>query len=127
MLQSSILIDALSSAYWEVKNRRNSPGLFSQGRHALLAVPPWDYPGFYMQLTAILRVNPWILCVPNVLAVIILARCNQNYPSIASTSGSGFWSNGAQGFWFPTLSTILDLPYILAFNQFCFCLFIHEI
>jgi hypothetical protein len=33
MSQSLILIDALSSAYWEKEKKRNDQGLFSPGRH----------------------------------------------------------------------------------------------
>jgi hypothetical protein len=44
MLQGLILIDALSSAYWErkeKKKKRSSGGVFPglESRHALLAVP----------------------------------------------------------------------------------------
>jgi hypothetical protein len=39
-----------------------------------------------VQLKAVLRVSPGILCAPNVLAVIILARNNQNYPSVVPMS-----------------------------------------
>jgi hypothetical protein len=31
--------------------------------------------------------------VPNVMAVIILARSSQNYPSVAPMSQGGFWSH----------------------------------
>jgi hypothetical protein len=50
MLQSLILIDALSSADWEKKKRKikkkreTAGGLFSQAGHILLAVP-WDFCG----------------------------------------------------------------------------------
>jgi hypothetical protein len=43
------------------------------------------------------------------LAVIMLAKKDTNYPNVAPLSQSGFWK-GAQEFWFPILSTILDLP-----------------
>jgi hypothetical protein len=33
-----------------------------------------------------------------VMMVIILARSNQNYPSVALTSQGAFWSHGAQEF-----------------------------
>jgi hypothetical protein len=45
--------------------------------------------GFSRLLGAIkgcLRVSPWILYASNVMAVIILARSNQNYPSVAPNS-----------------------------------------
>jgi hypothetical protein len=41
------------------------------------------------------------------MMVIILARNNQNYSSIAPTPQGGFWSHGAQKFWFSTLTSIL--------------------
>jgi hypothetical protein len=50
----------------------------------------WDFPGSYVQLKAVLRVNPWILCAPNVMPVCILARSNQNSSHISKwLLGSG--------------------------------------
>jgi hypothetical protein len=69
-----------------------------------------------VQLKAVLRVDPWISCATNVLVVIILTRSNQNYPSVTPMSQGGFWSHGAQEFWFPTLITILDPSWTLIFN-----------
>jgi hypothetical protein len=57
--------------------------------------------GFSQQLGAVkscLRVSPCILHTPNVMAVIILARSNHNYLSIATISQGGFWSHTAQEF-----------------------------
>jgi hypothetical protein len=82
-------------------------GLFSQGRHMLLPMPCWDFPD--SAIKGCFGVSLWILCTPNVLAVNILYRSNQNYPSVAPTSQGGFWSHRTQEFWFPTLTTILDL------------------
>jgi hypothetical protein len=72
MLQSSIVTGYLSSAFLkkkkeeEEKKGRNSQGTFFLGqtcpigyaRHALLAMPCWDFPGCYMQLKVVLRVSP---------------------------------------------------------------------
>jgi hypothetical protein len=41
------------------------------------------------------------------MAVIILARSNQNYRSVAPMSQGHFWSPGTQEFWLPTLTPIL--------------------
>jgi hypothetical protein len=49
---------------------------------------------------------------PNVIVIIILARSNQNYPSVVPTSQDGFWSHRVYDFWFPTLTTILDHVYL---------------
>jgi hypothetical protein len=46
----------------------------------------WDFHSWYVQLKANLRVSLWILSAPNLMAVIILARSNQNYPSVAPMS-----------------------------------------
>jgi hypothetical protein len=49
MLQSLILIDALSSAYWEKKGektekeREMARGLFSQGQTCLAGCAAWDF------------------------------------------------------------------------------------
>jgi hypothetical protein len=48
-----------------------------------------------LQLKADLRVSLWSLCAPNVMAVIILARSNWNYPSVALKSQGGFLTHGA--------------------------------
>jgi hypothetical protein len=68
-------------------------------------------PGFSRLLGIIkswFKGSPWILCALNVMAVIILAGSNHNYPSVAPTSQGGFWSHGAQEFYFPILTNILD-------------------
>jgi hypothetical protein len=91
------------------KKREKWPeGFFPPWEHTLFAVPLWDFPGCYMKLKAVWRVTPWIICAPNVLSLIILARNNQNYPSVAPNSQGGFWSHRAQEFWFHTLTVIMD-------------------
>jgi hypothetical protein len=51
------------------------------------------------------------------MAVIILARSNQNYPSVALMSQGGFWSQGSLDFWFPILTVILDLSLSTSFHK----------
>jgi hypothetical protein len=72
------------------------------------------FPSFLVQLKAVLWVSPWMLCVLNVLAVILLSRRNQNYPSVALTFGGGFWSHGAQEFSFPPQPPSWILPPLYA-------------
>jgi hypothetical protein len=41
------------------------------------------------------KMSTFILCAPNVMVDIILARSNQNYPSVALMSQGGIWSHEA--------------------------------
>jgi hypothetical protein len=54
----------------------------------------WAFYGYWVQLNAYLRISLWILSAPNVMAVIVLAKSNQNYPSITLMSQGGFWIHG---------------------------------
>jgi hypothetical protein len=117
MLQGLILTKALSSVWWQnnekirkkekrKKEKRSGWELFSDGwswTH-LTGSAGWDFCGCQIQLKDDLLVNLWILSVPNVMVVIILARSNQNYPSVAPASQGGFWSHRAFGIWFPILA-----------------------
>jgi hypothetical protein len=77
-------------------------------------MPCWlchvGFSQLFMQLKADLRVSLWIVCAPNVMAVISLTRSNQNYPSVAPVSQDGFWNHWADEFWFSALTAILDPP-----------------
>jgi hypothetical protein len=42
----------------ERKGRNGQWAFFPQDRHALLTVSHWDFPGCYLQLKSVLRVNP---------------------------------------------------------------------
>jgi hypothetical protein len=60
MLQSLILIDALSSAFWEKKKKkkdRNARVLFSKGQTCLAGCAMWCFHGCYVQLMADLKVS----------------------------------------------------------------------
>jgi hypothetical protein len=73
---------------------------------------------------AVLRVSPWLLCAPNVLAFIILTRNNQNYSSVTPTCWGGFWNHGAQKFWFPTLSAnllFIEWCFVMVFPTCIYC------
>jgi hypothetical protein len=52
------------------------------------------------------------------MEVIILARGNQNYPSVAPAFQGGLWGHGAEDFWFPTLATILDPAELIILDAF---------
>jgi hypothetical protein len=88
------------------KKKRNGQGTFFPGH-----MPCWQcYARIFWLLGAFkscVKVSPWILCAPNVLEVIILARSNENFSSVAPTSRDCFWSHRAKEFWSPTLTTIL--------------------
>jgi hypothetical protein len=78
----------------EERKKRSCWGLFSQGGGTHLALcAVWIFMTVGCKLKADLRVSLWILSAPNVMAV-ILARSNQNYPSVAPTSQGGFWNSG---------------------------------
>jgi hypothetical protein len=59
-----------------------------------LAVPRQDFPGCSVWFKSALRDNLCVFCAPNILAVVMLARNNHNYPSVAPMSQSSFWSHG---------------------------------
>jgi hypothetical protein len=67
-------------------------GLFFHFWTHLVDGAVWDFCSCEVQLKADLRVSLWILCAPDVKVVFILARSNQNYPSVALTSQGGLWS-----------------------------------
>jgi hypothetical protein len=60
MSQTSILVDVFIFCLMKEKKkkkRRNGQGAFSQGKHALLAMLPWDFLSL-SQSKAVLRVSP---------------------------------------------------------------------
>jgi hypothetical protein len=76
------------------KERERAEGFFSRtgAQTCLSSCAVLDCQVCWVQLKADLRVSLWILSVPNVMKVIILARSNQHYSSVAPTSLEGFWS-----------------------------------
>jgi hypothetical protein len=98
----------------EKKKGRNGPWfcfvLFSPGQTCPVRCAALEFVWLLGALKGFVWVSSWILCAPNVLVVIVLARSNQNYPSVAPMSQGGFWSHGAQEFWFPALTTIFHHP-----------------
>jgi hypothetical protein len=87
MSQGLILLDALPSVFWKKtkkeRNGRNGQGAFSQGRHALFIGCAMLCFSHLLGAIKSCSNSPSILCVPNMLLlVVILARNNQNYPSV---------------------------------------------
>jgi hypothetical protein len=80
----------------ERERERNGWGTsFPQSQTCLAGCAAWDFHHCYVKIKTDLRVSLWISSSPNVMAVIILVRSNQNYLIVSLTSYGGFWYHRA--------------------------------